>query len=110
MRQLIRTDGTVEEIPAPLAMSEYRKLIGAETLDTVSLRHLGRPLHVMLVDDHGYDVREVEVAPNHFERQPARARKPINDKATALYWANCHPGTTHKIVGDVVVVPDEDFA
>ena len=41
---------------------------------------------------------------------PAKPRKPINEKATALYHANCRPGTTHQIVGDVVIVPDEDYA
>ncbi len=48
----------------------------------------------MAVDDLGH----VRVPP-----------KPVNAKATQLYHANCLPGTTHQIVGDVVIVLDDDF-
>jgi hypothetical protein len=34
----------------------------------------------------------------------------VNEKATALYLANCRPGTKHRIVGDVVIVFDDDHA
>lgn len=34
---------------------------------------------------------------------------PVNAKATELYHANCRPGTTHEIRGDVCIVLDEDF-
>lgn len=92
-RRLIRADGTAKDLIGPLSMKEIGKLIGADTLDSVNLRHLGSPPRVMLVDDNGH-----------------AAGKPVNEEATRLYHANCYPGTTHQIVGDVVVVLDEDFA
>lgn len=92
MRKIIRVDGTEEDLVAPITLAEARRHINAQGLDTVQLRH-SRPVHVMLVDDTG-----------------AIDGKPPNLKATELYWLNCRPGTTHRICGDVVVVPDEDFA
>lgn len=93
MRQHIAADGLVIEAPEPLTIDAIRALIGADTLGTVALRHMGHPLHVMLIDDMGH--------PKHL---------PVNEKATALYHANCRPGTTHPIRGDVFVCPDNDFA
>lgn len=91
-RKLIRTDGTEQIIDGRLSMPAIVKLIGADTIDTVSLRHMGHPLHVMIVDDVGMiDGRAVNV------------------KATELYHANCRPDTPHQIYGDVVIVPDHDF-
>lgn len=92
-RRVIRA-GTdvIEAIPAPITIDQGATLIGADTLDTVRLRHLGAPTMVMLVDDGGH----------------ARGR-PVNTMATHLYWANCVPGTTHEIRGDVVIAPDSDF-
>lgn len=92
IRKLIRVDGTEEELVGPHARRDIKQMIGAESLSTVTLRHLGQPLHVMLVDDLGYD-----------------KGLSTNARATELYWANCHPGTTHEIRGDVVIVPDGDF-
>ncbi len=92
IRKLIRTDGTEVELVGPHAIGDIKQMIGADTLDTVALRHLGQPLHVMMVDDAGM----VDGSP-------------VNVKATQLYHANCHPGTTHQIHGDVVIVPDGDF-
>ena len=109
IRKLIRTDGTEAELPGALSNDAIGKLIGAETMDVVPLHQFG-PLHVMFVDDNGYEVEEIQHSPTHFERRPVRALKPVNVKATQLYHANCKPGTTHQIIGDVVVVPDEDFA
>lgn len=108
-RLLIRTDGTQQVLPGPVSSAEIHKLIGAECLDTVSLHHMGRPLHVMMIDDHGYDTEEV-VDGHIFTMKPVRALKPVNVEATRLYHLNCQPGTVHQIVGDVVIVPDEDFA
>lgn len=36
--------------------------------------------------------------------------RPVNPKATELYHKNCVPGTVWLIRGDVVIVPDVDFA
>lgn len=94
IRKLIRTDGSALDL-APgkrLSTQEIHELIGADTLDTVQLRHLGHPPHVMFVDDAGYE-KEL----------------PMNVEATRMYLANCRPGTMHKIRGDVVVAPDSDF-
>ena len=49
--------------------------------------------HVMIVHDAGH------------------AKKlPVNNVATALYWEKCGRAVAHAIRGDVVLVPDEDFA
>jgi hypothetical protein len=91
-RRVIRTDGTETMLDRPVSFDEICSLIGAVGLDTVALRHLGDPLQVMLVDDLGH----------------VHGRKPVNPKATALYHANCVPGTTHEIVGDVAIIFDDD--
>ena len=92
MRKLIRVDGTEQEIPSRQSMRDIYRLIGCETVDVVQMRHMGRPSHVMLVDDTGMI-----------------DGKPTNPKATELYHKNCRPGTIHPICGDVVIVPDADF-
>jgi hypothetical protein len=109
VRVLIRCDGTTEKLPGPVSVREICTLIGAATLDTVNLRHMGDPLHVMCVDDLGYDIKAI-VDDDATLLVPMSARKPVNVEATRLYHLNCQPGTTHQIVGDVVILPDEDFA
>ena len=91
-RRIIHVDGAETSLKHKRSMSEIARLIGADACDSVSLNHLGRPLQVMLVDDTGMI-----------------DGKPVNAKATALYHANCRPGTTHPICGDVAVVFDRDF-
>ena len=108
MRRLIRADGTESDITGPISLPDIRTLIGADTLATVNLRHLGEPLHVMLVDDHGWET-EIVTSGDHIILKPTRALRPINAEATRLYHANCLPGTTHQIAGDVVIVLDDDF-
>lgn len=125
---IIRTDGREEDHTS--SESEYRdaveKLISASCLDHVNIFKnpanrgaFGMRMPVMLLDDHGYDVEEVEHGPGqvfgldvatHIERKPIRARKPVNAKATALYHSVCVPGTTHEIVGDVAIIDDESLA
>lgn len=109
MRKIIRADGAEEVIEGPKTMQELHRLLGYDTFDTVNLRHLGEPRHVMLVDDNGHETRAVET-PGLLQLVSIGHRKPVNEKATELYWANCRAGTTHQIVGDVAIVPDEDFA
>lgn len=92
MRVLIKADGTRQQLELRQTMADIKRLIGASSLDTVSLRHMGQPAHVMVVDDHGHE-----------------RGLPVNVEATRLYHANCRPGTTHQIRGDVVVVLDSDF-
>ena len=110
MRAVIRCDGSIEHLDKPVSITEVCKLIGASTLDTVALHHMGDPLHVMMVDDDGYETRALRKPGGVTELVPIQARKPVNQKATELYHRNCHPGTTHQIVGDVVVMPDTDYA
>lgn len=91
-RQHVSADGVITRLNQPLSMSAIKQLIGADTLDTVQLRHLGEPPFVMVLDDAGH-----------------AKGLPVNAMATALYHANCVPGTTHQIRGDVVLAPDSDF-
>jgi hypothetical protein len=92
-RRVIRVDGSVEILAEPRNITQIRALLGASALDTVQLRHLGAPRMVMFVDDGGH-----------------AQGLPVNRVATALYLANCYPGTTHEIRGDVAIVPDQDYA
>lgn len=89
--QFIRTDGFVQTVAKPLSIAEISLLIGADTLDTVNLRHLGAATRVMFVDDLGHS-----------------KGLPVNHKATDLYHANCKPGVQHVIRGHVVIVFDDD--
>lgn len=93
IRRIIRTDGAEVPFDRRHTMSGIAQLLGCDLLDIVKLRHLGIPLQVMLVDDASMV-----------------SGKPVNAKATALYHANCKPGTTSPICGDVAIVFDEDFA
>lgn len=116
-RRVIRADGTVELLKRPHTMRELHELLKTDTVDTVSLRHMGYPLMVMVVIDRAWDTVAIEgtterngqVIPTT-TMQPLTPKFPINAEATALYLANCRPGTTHRIAGDVVIVPDGDFA
>lgn len=92
IRKILRTNGTSHDLAEAKSMEWLRNAIGADTLDVVQLRHLGYPRHVMLVDDAAY-AKDL----------------PVNVEATKLYLANCKPGTTHQIRGDVAVVVDDDF-
>lgn len=89
--QVIRVNGAVEDrrISTRNPFAEINKLIGCDVTDTVNLRD-GR---IMLVDDQGH-----------------QKQLPVNPEATKLYHGVCRPGTTHQIVGDVVIAVDEDFA
>ena len=94
VRKLIRTDGTVKELPRRITPGLIESLIDADTLDVVRLRHMGAPLHVMILDDQG-----------------THKDLPVNDEATRLYHANCIPDADlPPIRGDVVIAPDQDFA
>jgi hypothetical protein len=70
-------------------LPEVYKLINCDCIDIV---RLPQRKQIMLVDDNGY----------------AKALE-INFKATSLYHSVCRPGTINPIVGDVVLVREEDF-
>jgi predicted methyltransferase len=91
LRCCIRADGSVEPLNGPQSMDQIRAMIGApDSLDVVHLRKFGL---VMCVDDTG-----------------KRTGRPANAEATRHYHSVCKPGTTYTIAGDVVIVPDADFA
>ena len=89
--EILRADGTREEheVGRHILMPWILRMIGADAIDTVSLRD-GR---VMLVDDTCLI--------------DGRAQ---NAAATQLYWSVCRPGTTHPICGDVAITLDRNFA
>jgi hypothetical protein len=80
---ILRVDGTQEPVEA--RPSEFGRLLGADVLDTFSLRDGRR----VWVDDLGH-----------------AKGLPINEAATRLYLSRCRPGTTHVIRGDVVIGRD----
>ena len=84
--RLIRADGTATTFPRKVSIGEICRLIGCETLDTVTIDR--RRQTVMFVDDTGM-----------------LDGKPVNSRATALYHAVCSPGNPFSIHGDVVIVP-----
>lgn len=88
IRKLIRADGAETELHGPHAIQDVCQMIGADALDTVSLSDR---VHVMLVDDQG-----------------VLKNLPVNPAATRLYQAA--RGIPHQIRGDVVIVPDSDYA
>jgi hypothetical protein len=88
-RCIIRATGEIVPLPHPISIDEVRRKINARFLDRVRLH----PHHyTMYVDDNGH---QLQLEPNVL--------------ATILYWERCVPGTTHLIVGDVVILPDSDF-
>jgi hypothetical protein len=111
--EIIRTGGQREEheIGKHILLSWIKRMIGAETTDSINLRDdRGRRTgFVMILDDNGYDTETI-THPTHIEIKPVRARKPVNPEATKIYHAQCKPGTEHKIVGDVAIAWDADFA
>ncbi|WP_313619508.1 hypothetical protein [Achromobacter sp.] len=88
IRKLIRADGAETLLHGPHAIQDVCQMIGAEALDTVSLADR---LHVMLVDDEGIS-----------------KNLPVNPAATRLYQDA--RGIPYQIRGDVVIVPDSDYA
>jgi hypothetical protein len=87
-RKLVRADGAETELHGPHALQDVRQMIGADTLNTVSLADR---VHVMLVDDEG-----------------VQKNLPVNPAATRLYQEA--RGIPYQIRGDVVIVPDSDYA
>ena len=86
IRKLIKTDGTEQDLIGPTSIQDIQTLIGADCLDTVIMRHMGPPLHVMLIDDNGWEYEVVHTvrsatrdAPEqHTESHiPTRPRKPV---------------------------------
>jgi len=90
LRRLIRANGETADFVAPLSIADIEAIIGADVVDSVLLADR---VHVMVVDDQGHP-----------------KGLPLNETATHLYWDRCGGITDHYIVGDVVIVPDSDFA
>lgn len=89
MRKIIRADGTEHHLDAKVPIMKACEMIGADFIDTVSLKD---GVHVMIVDDVGH-----------------RKDLPTNRKATDLYWEKCGRPVDHVIRGDVLIVPDDDY-
>src|SRR5437773_11921662 len=107
--ELIRTDGahewhTIRAKGASARIQACHDLMGCELSDTVYF-HDGR---VMLVDDAGWETEMDTSVPGHLIIKCIRPKsgKEINPEAMRLYGSVCLPGTTHSIVGDVVVCWD----
>lgn len=106
---VLRTDGTNTVTAGRPNIHDIAKAINAKLLDEVSV---GRAVHndvKMFVNDRGYDAIEIEKSPGHTDLVPIHAKFAVNVEATKLYHAICKPGTTHQIVGDVVLAHDNDF-
>lgn len=89
MRKLIKTNGEEIDFATKISSSDVAKLIGAACLTSIMLAD---GTHAMCIDDTGLiDGR------------------PINPKATLLYWQKYGPND-NAIHGDVLVVPDADYA
>jgi hypothetical protein len=88
--KVIRVNGEVEEqtvkgdsLERAEVSNKIHELIGADCCDLVNL-HDGT---FMYLDDNGY-----------------AKGLPVNVEATKLYHSVCKAGTTHQILGDVVIV------
>jgi Domain of unknown function (DUF3846) len=90
MRCLIFTEREPVHFDERVTLNAIKNMIRAEIVDSVLLAD---GVHVMIVDDNGHE-----------------KGLPLNPQATALYWERCGGRNDHFIVGDVVVVPDSDFA
>jgi pyrroline-5-carboxylate reductase len=89
-RMILRTTGEVVELDQRVPIEQLAAIIGCECAHVVMLADR---LHVMYVDDNG-----VDKGLSH------------NVAATALYWQKCGGPVDAAIYGDVVVVPDSDYA
>jgi len=116
MVYIIRADGTEEKREIPYGRSSLeilRDVLPYKDFD-ISV-HFSREheepgaLISMVLDDHGWDYKEVWHSPNHVEHVPTKAKHPVNEKATELYWSVCQPGATHMIVGDVALIHDSRY-
>lgn len=119
--KIIKTDGTESEVELTIGgwVRELEPILGADTFDTVNLRdERGRITgYVMIVDDNGYEPGAVTEEEGTVLGKPGTiitmhtgpARKPVNEKATALYMMGKMPHD-HKIVGDVAILKDSDLA
>jgi hypothetical protein len=101
---VLRADGS-EEFVSGSNTAAIRKAIGAKSLDFVNLRRDGL---MMAVDDDGWESQLLDDGGGRFELKPVRPRRPLNRRATELYWSVCVPGTNFEIAGDVAIVHDGD--
>ena len=110
-RRIIRADGTEESLPRPVSTKDIARMIGAgpKGLDIVNLLQFGFPLWVMCVDGSGHETKMVDHGGGHFELVSIGHTKPVNEKATAIYRMKA-PHSAHVIVGDVAIIPDDDYA
>jgi hypothetical protein len=93
MRLLVRADGTTIALERAYSFHEIAAMIGADVLDSRNLNpHEPENMVVMIFDDLFLS-----------------KRLPVNHRATHLYHAAGF-SQQQTICGDVVIVPDADFA
>ncbi|MBK3333537.1 hypothetical protein [Burkholderia pseudomallei] len=93
MRRLIKASSHTVELDRRYTMREIEALIGAEVVDSRNLDpQADVDMHVMIFDDLFLD-----------------KGLPLNVQATAIYHAAGF-SPAQVICGDVVIVPDSDFA
>lgn len=108
---IITSSGHVTELEGKVTTDRVRELIKADYLDFVTLGYQRGKLWLMVVDDRGWESTVDETKHDgwtHVVARPTRPLKPVNQIATTLYRSVCKPGTTHQIVGDVVIMPDSE--
>lgn len=116
-RCIITTAGEMRAIEKQ-SMRELETLLGAAMVDTVSFRQAIR-IGIQMPAGHegaqeprsdlilSIPAGSVMLVDDQSHSKPL----PVNQIATAAYRAKCYPNQpTHMIRGDVVIVPDEDFA
>ena len=86
--QILRVDGSEEFIERKPNLGTIKREIGCDCIDTVTIDRKFET--IMIVDDTGMI-----------------DGKPVNPKATELYWKVCRPGAW-PIHGDVAICNDED--
>jgi hypothetical protein len=124
---LFRADGTSQMLDHEPKYDERKQLMSCKSFDRVAFgRRLwpqDDPDHdlVMIVDDLGWEFETVDregtvvtidemfANPNRgpYQNKPTKPLKPINKLATLIYHAICVPGTTHSIVGDVIICHED---
>ena len=89
IRKLIRADGAETELHGPHALQDVRQMIGADDLEMV---RMDDGVHVMLI-----------------ARDDKNGSAKVNQSATDLFGDVYRP-SWYPIRGDVVIVPDSDYA
>lgn len=116
---LIIAEGSEQLLGSVPDYATRATLLACKAFDRVNIGKLLPPDDprsdlVMIIDGHGYESELVYQDGNQvgeamtLELRPRKPLKPVNKRATEYYHAICVPGTTHEIVGDVLIIHDGD--